>query len=105
MTWRAQIKAEPFRQTVDLYLVNDLGNGDLIVLDAGGGSQTLVRGAEAVEPDLAATLSVPEHALHPLLAALSRHLGAVEHPEQLRADYVAERARVDRFIAHLTSRT
>jgi hypothetical protein len=31
----------------------------------------------------------------------SRQLGAVEHPEQLRRDYDAERARVDKLIEHI----
>ena len=44
---------------------------------------------------------IPVEALHPLLAALSRHLGAVEHPEQLRSDYMAERKRVDKLIDSL----
>jgi hypothetical protein len=41
---------------------------------------------------------IPADAAHALLAAFSRHLGAVEHPQQLRRDYEAERKRVDKFI-------
>ena len=41
---------------------------------------------------------IPTEAAHAVLAELARHLGAVEHPEQLRKDYDAERARVDRLI-------
>ena len=47
---------------------------------------------------------LPDGASHALLAALAHHLGAVEHPEQLRRDYEAERKRVDTFIAFLTEK-
>jgi hypothetical protein len=41
---------------------------------------------------------IPYDAAHALLGALSRQLGAVEHPEQLRRDFEHERTRVDKFI-------
>ena len=46
-------------------------------------------------------MRLPEEAAPALLGALARQLGAVEHPEQLRRDYEAERGRVDKFIDHL----
>lgn len=52
-------------------------------------------------PDDDVLWKVPVDALAPLLGALSARLGAVEHPQQLRADYEHERARVDRFIENL----
>lgn len=51
-----------------------------------------------VEPGENIWWTLPADSAHALLAALSRHLGAVEHPEQLRADYMAERARVDKML-------
>lgn len=57
----------------------------------------------AVPPPEAAW-NIPDGAEHAMLGALSQALGAVEHPQQLREDYLAERARVDKFIEMLRPR-
>lgn len=85
----------------------------IYILDRSGDSEYLIDGKGVMHPHSPATIVDPEHALavvphdaaHALLGALARTLGAVEHPEQLRADYMAERKRVDRFIEHLTRST
>ena len=46
---------------------------------------------------------IPDGVEHPLYGALAQALGSVEHPQQLRSDYLAERARVDRLIGMLDS--
>lgn len=48
--------------------------------------------------DYSPSFTIPEQAAHELLHELARELGAVEHPEQLRRDYMDERKRVDKFI-------
>lgn len=52
----------------------------------------------ADNPEDTPCLRVPVEALPAILAELSKHLGAVEHPQQLRADYEHERKRVDKFL-------
>jgi hypothetical protein len=42
-------------------------------------------------------VEIPYGAAHAILGELSRVLGAVEHPLQLRADYEYERKRVDKL--------
>jgi hypothetical protein len=104
MTWRALIGddvASFARMTLDVHLL-DKWQGGYAILGPGGESRTVVTEPDASPLTTAPALRIPTDAAPALLAALSRHLGAVEHPEQLRRDYEAERARVDRFIQHLT---
>lgn len=42
--------------------------------------------------------NIPDEAANLLLGTLGRALGAVEHPQQLRADYVHLRERHDRLV-------
>lgn len=49
------------------------------------------------------TLRMPEDMARSLLDALSRHFGGSTDVQTLRGDYLAERKRVDIFIAHLTN--
>lgn len=51
------------------------------------------------------TLRLPEDMARALLDALSRHFGGSTDVQTLRGDYLAERKRVDTFIAHLTKGT
>jgi hypothetical protein len=103
MTWRAHIdgSSDFFLRSTRLILVDDHPDGSYTVLREGGTFTRITDGSVAAEGDIGFT--VPSDALHALLAALSRHLGAVEHPEALRRDYDAERRRVDRLIGHLIS--
>lgn len=104
MTWRANIESDGFGRSARLHLA-DVTESSLVYIsgvDEHGGltlTQTYERGALLAQ---AVGIELPVDALHAVLAALARHLGAVEHPEQLRADYMAERARVDKLIAFAT---
>lgn len=46
-------------------------------------------------------LRIPTDAARALYDALAQHFGGTSNSKQLRADYDAERARVDKFINHL----
>jgi hypothetical protein len=61
-------------------------------------------GTEESTANLEPWAIVPYEALPALLSAISRHLGAVEHPQQLRRDYDEERGRVDRLIEIIANR-
>lgn len=103
MTWQAHIEDRWQNDTLAVHLIDRFGGGYRL-LGKGGDTVAVVTDPSAVarEPSEPALL-IPAEASHALLASLARHLGAVEHPEQLRRDYEAERGRVDRFIAHLTT--
>ena len=98
--FRAHIRQEPLGRHVDLYLVEEVtdGSGRVIVYGPRAHHRPVEPGDAASPGDLEPTLRLPEHALPALLGSLSAHLGAVEHPQQLRRDYDAERARVDKLI-------
>ncbi len=49
------------------------------------------------------TLRIPEDMARALLDALAAHFGGSSDVQTLRKDYLAERARVDKMIDHLTS--
>jgi hypothetical protein len=49
------------------------------------------------------TMRLDEDLARALLDALSAHFGGSSDVQTLRKDYLAERARVDKMIAHLTS--
>lgn len=81
-------------------------SGRVLMRTAGGaGAPDLIR-----EPDqpldgdgYKPALSIDETEARALLSALQRFFGEAEDTRSLRRDYDAERARVDRLIAHLTS--
>lgn len=99
MTWRAHVRPDLIGRSADIFLVDASADGHVTLVQPGGILRTFMQGEST--GDAEPTLTVPEHALPALLAALSSHLGAVEHPQQLRADYVAERARVDKLIDYV----
>lgn len=78
-----------------VWLLQERSDG-LFLVQPNGDRLAIVPGA-APPPD-AFFCEIPHEAANAFLAELSRLLGAVEHPEQLRKDYEAERARVDRLI-------
>ena len=100
--FRAHIRHEPWRRHVDIFVVDDRPDGSVIVYGPGDQARIIPAGA-TLPDDVEPSLRVPEDALPALLAALSSHLGAVEHPQQLRRDYDAERARVDQALTALTA--
>ena len=100
--FRAHIRHEPLGRHVDIYLADEMPDGSLFVHGAGGDTVSHVE-PRAEVGHIDPTLRLPEQALPALLAAISGHLGAVEHPQQLRRDYDAERARVDQALTALTA--
>lgn len=83
-----------------------------MVRDVPGGVERLEPTALVVtrmsEEEMAAqqepSLRLPEDIARALLDALARHFGGVSDVQTLRQDYLAERARVDKMIGHLTDR-
>lgn len=59
---------------------------------------------QATEANAAAapSLQLPEDMARALLDALATHFGGTSEAQTLRKDYLAERARVDLMIGHLT---
>lgn len=103
MTWRAFVEPDHVR----------LGRGVAVHLgqDHGDGSFSILHPAELVvqrmEPDAAAVqqppfLRIEDDMARGLLDALAAHYGGTADMRQLRKDYEAERARVDKMLAALT---
>lgn len=69
-----------------------------------GGHWVEFNESQRMDPLEHAFAVIPDGAAHELLGELSRVLGAVEHPEQLRKDYEHERGRVDRMMDYLMRR-
>lgn len=106
--WRAQVDGSGgfFQRSVRLRLGEEHPDGsfDIVSGVTEFGDLILTRVSDGTAgPDFPG-LALPEAALPAVLAALARHLGAVEHPEQLRRDYDAERARVDLMMKALLGR-
>lgn len=95
----AHIEHEFIGDTLRFY-VRDVHGGFVDVYEPDGHIRTYELGANHA-PVMKPALEIPRDAAPALLAALAKFLGAVEHPEQLRKDYDAERARVDRLIGAL----
>lgn len=101
MTGRAYVGANfPF-DGVDVYLGHDLG-GRRLVADPTelSWSPTPEGEATTAQPP---TLRLPDDVARALLDALAAHYGGTSEVQTLRKDYLAERARVDKMIDHLTS--
>jgi hypothetical protein len=97
---RAHVVDEFWRDGVGIYLV-DTENGNRRVAEPVDFVWSPV--AEAVEVAVQApTLRMPEHVARALLDALAAHFGGTSEVQTLRKDYMAERARVDKMIDHLT---
>lgn len=103
MTYRAHVAHDFARLGIGVWLVKDFGEG----LDRAVGQpvelafETVDRMAPSyTEP----TLRLPEDMGRALLDALAAHFGGTGEVQTLRKDYLAERARVDKMIDHLTSR-
>jgi hypothetical protein len=102
---RAYVDHGIFGQRLKIYLATRVGSGDLYVIH-GDGSIRKYDPAEQMttEPTQLPTLDVPDNLGRALLGALAAHYGGVSEVRQLRKDYDAERARVDRLIGNLVER-
>jgi hypothetical protein len=88
---------------VAIHLAQKTDAGKLVVapLDVNALQMLVVApGAEGPGP----MLRLEDGAARALLDALARHYGGTGDFSTLRADYLAERARVDRLLAYLTGR-
>jgi hypothetical protein len=83
-----------------VYLVDQRGDTSAIGLPVELTFQTITdeQSSATQQP----TLRLPEDMARALLDALAAHFGGTSDVQTLRKDYVAERARVDKMIAHLT---
>lgn len=94
---RATIRStDLLRRKVELWIVRDEGAEGYLTLGSDG-QWTKHVAVETHEEPTQPTLTLPTDALPALLAELSKHLGAVEHPLQLRSDYEFERKRADKL--------
>ncbi|MEW2383360.1 hypothetical protein AB0873_14895 [Micromonospora sp. NPDC047707] len=102
MTARAHVTLDIACRGVAVYLVDERADGttalgqpvEIVMRTLGDDEQH----AGWHEP----TLRLPEPMARALLDALAKHFGGTSDVLTLRKDYMAERARVDAFIAHLT---
>lgn len=101
MTARAHVSFDHGRWGVALWLGRKTADGLHIVepVDLVVTTTTLDEVAAWTEP----TLRLPEDMARALLDALAGHFGGTSDVQTLRKDYLAERARVDLMIGHLTS--
>jgi hypothetical protein len=101
---RAFVQQDFARFGVAVYLVQESGEQryaiglptDLVFQD-----MDRTEAAAIQEP----TLRMPEDMARALLDALAAHFGGTSDTLTLRKDYMAERARVDKMIDHLVSRS
>jgi hypothetical protein len=98
--WRAGVMYEdPFTRQL-LVKIGAVGPGDTlsVITEIGADSVAMTRMDGLVETP---ALRIPTDAARALYDALAQHFGGTSNSKQLRADYDAERARVDKFINHL----
>lgn len=101
MSTRAFVQHSYTRFGVDIYLTQQVGEGRFALAQP-------IDDLVFSEPDpaqsfAAPTLNLREDMARALLDALSAHFGGSSDVQTLRKDYMAERARVDKLIAHLTT--
>ena len=98
--WRAGVLHEDPASLNLIVVLGARGPGDVFsaVTEIGTGSVALTRVDEAVTPP---ALCIPTDAARALYDALAQHFGGTSNSKQLRADYDAERARVDKLINNL----
>lgn len=100
MTDQAFVQFDHMRLGVSILLVDDRGGRRAIGQPTDIVFQDIEDEAVYREP----TLRLPESMARALLDALAAHFGGTGEVQTLRKDYLAERARVDKMIDHLTSR-
>jgi hypothetical protein len=104
--WRAGVLHEdPFRRNL-VVVIGAVSDGSTppgtftAITEIGKDSVALTRVEENAE---APTLRIPTDAARALYDALAQHFGGTSNSKQLRADYDAERGRVDKLIGTLTT--
>jgi hypothetical protein len=103
--WEAHLQANPVMRAVEIVLFRPFHGGDVLGqfvdrITAELGPELVQRGVDEnlAEPP---TLRIPEPIAAALFAALLEHFGGPGADRELRADYQAERARVDKLIEAL----
>lgn len=100
---RARVEADFAGDGVSVWLGRKLENGFVTVEPT-----TLVMQVRDAVSAASVTVAnepafrLPEDLARALLDALATHFGGVSEVQSLRRDYLAERARVDKMIDHLT---
>lgn len=104
MTTRVYIEPDFPNDGLRIHLSRKHGPEQISIARFGNVSFELITDARVVDND-AQPLRLRENDARALYEALAHHFGG--HPEtaSLRKDYEAERARVDKFITHLTVRS
>lgn len=100
MTARARVDADFERDGVSIWL-GRAGDRSITVVEP----VQIVMRTQAADEAYAVSepaLRLPEDLARALLDALAAHFGGVSEVQTLRKDYLAERARVDKMIDHLT---
>lgn len=101
MTWIAQVEmTDPLRRYVGIHLGQLLPDNGLEVVSFGEGTVKRVPENESAGP---AGLKLRVDQGLALMQALNAYYGGIEDARSLRKDYDAERARVDKLLAHLTT--
>jgi hypothetical protein len=90
-------QTDPLRRSVGVWIGWEQEGGHTRQLLADGTIVTNEEGSYSTP-----TLTLRQDHARALLSSLLTHFEGGEHTTRLRKDYDAERARVDKFIAHLT---
>lgn len=99
--WRVVVTPDAGVDGVVLQVVERVhGTGVLLHHFAAGDAELLPEGVAALRP----SLTLPDPLAHALLDALAEHYGGVASTRTMRADFLHERARVDRLIEVLATR-
>ncbi len=100
MTARAIVRDDLLRRGVTVVLGRLLPDG-AVSIQRPNGMVEYASGAMVDEGE--PTLRIDEDMARALLDALAEHFGGTAEVQTLRKDYLAERARVDLLIKHLTT--
>lgn len=92
---------DPLRRTLAIYLADETRHGYEYVQP--DGTVLSIAKDDPATAELEPSLTLREEHARALLDALITHFNGGENTRQLRKDYEAERARVDRLIGVLTS--
>lgn len=100
--WERALVSQHFSRGVGVWLLERrLYNGSPTTAVAQSADLTFVNHDEATMLPTSPSLLLSDGHARALLDALSAHYGGSSDVQTLRKDYMAERARVDRFIEHM----